>query len=110
MSNIIIHERPGVYSSYDTSTVIRGGRAVRTIGVAAKATAVTPNVPVTLTSYEGGLSAFGEDAADSPGMSAILGLLFENGASTVVAVSVDEDDDYAAAFAALAEKAKEAVK
>ncbi len=101
MSNIIIHERPGVYSSYDTSTVIRGGRAVRTIGVAAKATAGTPNVPVTLTSYEGGLSAFGEDAADSPGMSAILGLLFENGASTVVAVSVDEDDDYAAAFAAL---------
>ena len=72
MSNIIIHERPGVYSSYDASTVIRGGRAVRVIGVAAKATAGTPNVPVTLTSYEGGLSAFGEDAEGTPGMAAIL--------------------------------------
>ena len=101
MSNIIIHERPGVYSSYDTSTVIRGGRAVRTIGVAAKATSGTPNTPVTLTSYEAGISAFGEDAASAPGMSTILSLLFENGASTVVAVSVDEDEDYAAAFAAL---------
>ena len=100
MSNIIIHERPGVYSSYDTSTVIRGGRAVRVIGVAAKATAGTPNTPVTLTSYEGGLSAFGEDAEDTPGMSNLLSLLFENGASTVVAVSVEEDD-YTSAFAAL---------
>ena len=101
MSNIIIHERPGVYSSYDTSTVIRGGRAVRVIGVAAKATAGTANTPVTLTSYEGGLTVFGEDAAGSPGMSAILSLLFENGASTVVAVAVDDEEDYAAAFDAL---------
>ena len=60
----------------------------------------TPNAPVTLTSYEGGLSAFGEDADGTPGMSTILSLLFENGASTVVAVSVEEDD-YASAFAAL---------
>ena len=100
MSNIIIHERPGVYSSYDASTVIRGGRAVRVIGVAAKATAGTPNVPVTLTSYEGGLSAFGEDAEGTPGMAAILSLLFQNGASTVVAVAVEEED-YTTAFAAL---------
>lgn len=100
MSNIIIHERPGVYSSYDTSTVIRGGRAVRTIGVAAKATSGTPNTPVTLTSYEGGITAFGEDAESTPGMSTILSLLFQNGASTVVAVAVDEED-YPSAFAAL---------
>ena len=100
MSNIIIHERPGVYSSYDASTVIRGGRAVRVIGVAAKAAAGTPNVPVTLTSYEGGLSAFGEDAEGTPGMAALLSLLFRNGASTVVAAAVDEED-YASAFAAL---------
>ena len=100
MSNIIIHERPGVYSSYDASTVIRGGRAVRVIGVAAKAAAGTPNVPVTLTSYEGGLSAFGEDAEGTPGMAALLSLLFRNGASTVVAAAVD-GEDYASAFAAL---------
>ena len=32
----ILHERPGVYSSYDASAVVRGGRAARTIGVADK--------------------------------------------------------------------------
>ena len=39
----IIHERPGVYSSYDASSTVRAGRAARTIGVAAKSTAGTPN-------------------------------------------------------------------
>ena len=87
--NHIIHERPGVYSSYDASTIIRGGRAVRTIGVAAKSSAGTKGVPVTLTSYEAGLTAFGEDAAEAQGMSTILRLLFLGGASTVVAVAVD---------------------
>ena len=87
--NHIIHERPGVYSSYDASTIIRGGRAVRTIGVAAKSSAGTKGVPVTLTSYEAGLTAFGEDAAEALG-----------GASTVVAVAVD-GEDYAGAFSAL---------
>ena len=96
----IIHERPGVYSSYDASAVVRGGRSVRVIGVAAKSTAGTANVPVTLTSYEAGVSAFGEDAEGSPGMSTILSLLFQNSAATVVAVAVDEAD-YASAFAAL---------
>ena len=98
--NHIIHERPGVYSSYDASTIIRGGRAVRTIGVAAKSSAGTKGVPVTLTSYEAGLTAFGEDAAEAQGMSTILRLLFLGGASTVVAVAVD-GEDYAGAFSAL---------
>ncbi len=96
----VIHERPGVYSSYDASTIIRGNRAVRTIGVAAKSTAGTPGTPVTLTSYEAGISVFGEDPANQPGMSTILRLLFLGGASTVVAVAV-EDSDYTAAFEAL---------
>ena len=48
----IIHERPGVYSSYDTSASVRGGRAVRTIGVAAKSTGGTANTAVRLTRYE----------------------------------------------------------
>lgn len=96
----IIHERPGVYSSYDASAAVRGGRAARTVGVAAKSTSGTANAAVRLTSYEMGLSAFGEDAAGTPGMSAILKLLFLGGASTVVAVKVD-DDDYASAFGVL---------
>ncbi len=96
----IIHERPGVYSSYDASAAVRGGRAARTVGVAAKSTSGTANAAVRLTSYEMGLSTFGEDAEGTPGMSAILKLLFLGGASTVVAVKVDEDD-YAAAFRVL---------
>ena len=96
----IIHERPGVYSSYDASAAVRGGRAIRTIGVAAKSTGGTANTPVTLTSYEAGIGVFGEDQAQSPGMAAILRLLFLGGASTVVAVAVG-DGDYAGAFAAL---------
>ena len=96
----IIHERPGVYSSYDASAAVRGGRAIRTIGVAAKSISGTANEVVRLTSYEMGLSAFGEDAAETPGMSTILKLLFLGGASTVAAVRVD-GDKYDAAFAAL---------
>ena len=51
---------------------------------------------MTLTSYEAGLTAFGEDAAEAQGMSTILRLLFLGGASTVVAVAVD-GEDYAGA-------------
>ncbi len=96
----IIHERPGVYSSYDASAVIRGGRTARVIGAVAKSVSGTTGVPVTLTSYEAGLSAFGEDAVGSPGMSTVLRLLFQNGATTVVAIAV-KGEDYAAAFAAM---------
>ena len=32
-----MHERPGVYSSYDASAVISAGRAARVIGVAGNA-------------------------------------------------------------------------
>ena len=75
----IIHERPGVYSSYDASAVVWGGRAIRTIGVAARSTGGTANAPVTLTSCEAGISAFGEDAKSAPGMAAMLRLLFLGG-------------------------------
>lgn len=100
----IIHERPGVYSSYDASAVVSGGRAVRTVGVAAKAVSGDVGKVVMLTGYAAGVAAFGEDAAESPGMSTLLRLLFSNGAATVLAVRVDEAGDtqaYEAAFEAL---------
>lgn len=96
----IIHERPGVYSSYGASSTIRGGRAVRAIGAAAKSTGGTPNEVVTVTSYEQGLTIFGEDAPGQAGMSTLLRLLFLGGASTVAAVKVS-GDGYEDAFAAL---------
>ena len=64
MSNL--HERPGVYSVYDTSSVVSGGRAVRTIGVAAKAARGDVDKPVTVTGWTAGVSAFGEDETAGP--------------------------------------------
>lgn len=98
------HERPGVYSSYDASSITSAGRAAKRIGVAALAVKGTANAVVTLTGYGAGVEAFGEDQAGAPGMSTLLKLLFANGASTVYAVRVGDDGDlaaYQAAFAAL---------
>ena len=97
-----LHERPGIYSIYDTSSVISGGQAARTVGVAAKAVKGTADKPVTVTGWAAGVSVFGED--ETAGMSTILRLLFENGASAVTAVRVADTggtEDYARAFAVL---------
>ena len=59
MSNL--HERPGVYSAYDTSSVVSGGRAARTIGVAAKAAQGTVGAPVTVTGYAAGVATRSKD-------------------------------------------------
>ena len=96
------HERPGVYSAYDASSVVSAGQASRAIGVAAKAVKGTVGQAVTLTGYAAGAAAFGEDV--QPGMSTILRLLFANGASTVTAVRVAEEgtvESYQAAFEVL---------
>ena len=61
-----MHERPGVYSSYDASTVVSAGRAAKVIGVAAKAAKGTAGEAVTLTGYAAGVAAFGEDGAARP--------------------------------------------
>ena len=97
------HERPGVYSAYDASSVMSAGRAAKRIGVAALAVKGTANEAVTLTGYSAGVETFGEDNASTPGMSTLLKLLFANGASTVCAVRVGTGADleaYQAAFAA----------
>lgn len=97
------HERPGVYSSYDASSVVSAGTGAKTIGVAAKAARGDVDAAVTLTGYMEGVGVFGEDR-DTAGMSAILRLLFVNGASKVMAVRVADGGttaDYEAGFAVL---------
>ena len=97
-----LHERPGVYSVYDTSSVLSGGRAARTIGVAARAAKGEADKAVTVTGYAAGAAAFGED--ETPGMSTLLRLLFTGGASAVTAVPVGGEgtaEDYRRAFAVL---------
>lgn len=102
--SITVHERPGVYASYDVSGVAAAGTAQKIIGVAAKAAEGTANEAVYLHSYEEGLTAFGTDG-DGEHMAELLRLLYANGASEVCAVAVGSNngaDDYAGAFAALA--------
>ena len=96
------HERPGVYSVYDASSVTSAGRAAKRIGVAALAVKGTANAVVTLTGYSTGVDVFGEDEAGAPGMSTLLKLLFANGASTVYAVRTGEGStlDYFKSMAA----------
>ena len=96
------HERPGVYSVYDASAVVAAGRGNKTVGVAAKALRGTVGEAVVLTGYTAGVAAFGEETV--PGMSAILRLLFANGAATIVAVRVADHgalSDYEAAVETL---------
>ncbi len=97
----IIHERPGVYSFYDASSVVRRGSGGKVIGVAALATKGTSGQVETVTSYEAGVTAFGTDG-DTAGMETILKLLFRNGATTVKAVRTADTDHYGDAFDALA--------
>lgn len=104
--NSTIHERPGVYSSYDASSVVSASAAAKTIGAAAVATKGTANKVELITSYEEGKSVFGEDASGVYGMSTLLKFLFANGAGAVKAVAVgkSEEKDYASAFAALSDE------
>lgn len=104
----IIHERPGVYSSYDASSLISGVSGRKTVGLVALAAQGETGKAVSLQSLADGIAVFGQDAAGAAGMSTLLKLLFLNGAGTVVAVAVGKDDegkaDYAAAFSLLEEQ------
>ena len=103
MNSTVMHERPGVYSSYDASSAISGGTAKKVIGVAARAAKGEANRAVRITSYTAGVSAFGEDN-ESSAMEGLLRLLYQNGAAVVAAVAVAapaDKQDYEAAFAAL---------
>lgn len=99
--SVTAHERPGVYSSYDASSVTRRSQGSRVIGIAAKAAKGTVGEVVTVTGYESGRAVFGEDSEGS-GMTGLLRLLYENGASEVKAVRVAESgtvSDYTVALA-----------
>ena len=107
--NSTVHEHPGVYSSYDASSILSGANAGKTVGVAAIAAEGDTGEVVLLHSYAEAVEAFGEDAANAPGMATVVKLLLANGAGTVKAVAVDvdaEDDtaDYESAFALLGEE------
>ena len=107
----MVHEHPGVYSSYDASSVIGGKKTARILGAAAVSTTGTAHEVVTLTSYAEGVSAFGEDAEGTVGMAALLAALYRNGAAVVKAVKVSAatPTGYEAAFAALEQEAVDVI-
>ena len=96
LSNITIHERPGVYSAFDASAVYGAADGIGVIGVAAAADSGETDEVVTVTSLAEGVAAFGE----SGDMGALLEVLYANGAGVVkaVRVSAETESGYEAAF------------
>ena len=98
--SVTTHERPGVYSEYDASSVVQGRQGRKMVGMAAIHATAPAGVPQTVTSYEGALIAFGSTGGQD--MTELIRLALKNGAAGVVAVPVADDEGYEAAFAALA--------
>ncbi|WP_253291004.1 phage tail sheath subtilisin-like domain-containing protein [Pseudoflavonifractor sp. MSJ-37] len=98
MSRGTEHERPGVYSSYDASTVVSAGRSGAAVGLAARCGTGKADELCRLSRYEEAVSTFGEQE----GITKLVKLLFQNGAAEVCAVPVAEEGSYEAAFALLA--------
>lgn len=95
--NLTSHERPGVYSAYEVSSVVNGGGAGKTAGLAGLCIQGTPGQVVHITRYAEAVSAFGAEAE----LTELVRLLLLNGAAAVAAVPVAEAGEYAAAFQVL---------
>ena len=98
--NISVHQRPGVYSSYDASTVVSGRNTGRMVGLVAINTQAPAGVVQTITSYDKAVAIFGSNGAED--MAELIRLALKNGASGVAAVPVANAEGYEAAFAQLA--------
>ena len=92
-----IHERPGVYSSYDASAVVSGSGGGKTVGVAALCAQGESGTLYTLNRYEEAADTFGQEE----NLTALVQTLFRNGAARVAAVPVADESGYEAAFALL---------
>ena len=92
--SISYHERPGVYSDYDASSVTAVGSTERVIALIGQASATAGLY--TVTSYSAGKTTFGESSQ----LGKMLKLAYQNGAGTVLAcpVAADTEAAYSAAF------------
>lgn len=89
------HERPGVYSGYDISSIVQSGSGGKAVAVAALCESDT----VCKSFYQASDAAafFGSDSV----MAKMIALAFANGAYLVYAQGVADDGDFAAAYEAL---------
>ena len=88
-------ERPGVYTSYEVSSTLRGQLGGGAVGLAAAATAGTAGEVVAVSDYAAAVSAF-----TGGNLPALAKLLLENGARIVYCCPV-VSSNYDTAFAAL---------
>lgn len=96
------YERPGIYTSYEVSSSIASSGVGSTVAVVAKAKQGTMGERISIGSLSQAKSVFGADAA----ITDMIYILLRNGAPAIRAVPLADtavDDDYAAAFALLAE-------
>lgn len=96
--SMTIHERPGVYSSYDASTVISGNGGGRTVGLVGLITEGESGKLYALNRYEDAVTQFGQEE----NLTKLVQILFRNGAAKVMAVPVSGEEDYQGAFDLLA--------
>lgn len=99
--SIVYHERPGVYSDYDASSITATGRSERVIALIGISEAKAGLY--TVTSYSSGKTTFGETSQ----LGRMMKLAYQNGAGTVLAcpVAADTEAAYTAALAlVMAEK------
>ena len=89
------NERPGVYTSYEVNSTVRGFGGGGAVGLAAAAGTGTPNRVVAVSDYTTALTAFG-----SGSMAELAAVALENGAGVVYCCGVG-GGDYESAFAAL---------
>ena len=99
-SMVTTHERPGVYSVYAASAVVSGAARRGWAAVAARSQGGPPGNLYDLGRYEEAETTFGKEDA----LTALVKLLMANGAARVLAVPVEEEADYPAAFALLGEQ------
>lgn len=99
-TTVTSHLRPGVYSVYEASSVV--GRSPRRgwAGVVGLSEGGTPGKVYPLGTQAEAAQAFGKE----DNLTQLVQVCMANGAARVLAVPVEEEDGYAAAFALLAQE------
>ena len=98
--SITTHQRPGVYSAYDASALIRGSGSGGVVGLAAVGTAEQAGQVWQVTTYEQAASLFGADSV----MTVLAALVLRNGARAVVCTAAEDAAGYEEAFERLCQR------
>jgi len=98
--NVTVHQRPGIYSSYDASSAVSGSGSGRLVGLAAVNTKGEAGLVQVITSYDKAVAAFGTEGGQD--MAELIRLILKNGASGVAAIAVADSTGYRGAFDTLA--------